>query len=79
MIKYVIRLPVPALVFYPIMAYQCHFHEVVGIINMFFLEKVRMELNSHHYDVTDVDVFYVFYHTKMMSDTKTDSVMVKSA
>ena len=40
-------------------------------INMFFLEKLRMELKYHHYDVTDVEVFIVFYHTKTTTDTKT--------
>ena len=50
------------------MACQCHFHEVVGIIKV---EKLGMELKCHYYDVTNVDVFNVFYHKKTMSDTET--------
>jgi hypothetical protein len=38
-------------------------------INMFFLEKLRLRLEYDRYDVTDVDVFIVFYHTKTTSDT----------
>ena len=44
---------------------------LVGKINMFFSEKLRMELKCHRSDVTDVDVFNVFYHTKTTSDTET--------
>jgi hypothetical protein len=42
--------------------------DYVGIIKV---EKLRMELKCHYYDVTDVDVFNVFYHKKTMSDTET--------
>jgi len=28
------------------------------------MKKNDMELKRHHYDVTDVDIFKVFHHTK---------------
>jgi hypothetical protein len=41
-----------------------------GKINMFFLGKLRMELKCHRFDVTDVDIFYIFYRAKMTSNTE---------
>lgn len=55
---YVICLPVQALIRYPIMACQCHFHGVVSIIN---IVKLSMELKCHYDDVTDVDGFFKTY------------------
>ena len=52
---------------YHITAYEGHFIVLVGKINMFSSEKLRMELKCHRSDVTDVDVFNVFYHTKTTS------------
>jgi len=59
----------------PVLSYYClprSFLVLVGKINMFFLEKLRMEMKCHHYDVTDVDVLNLFSHTKMRSDMETD-------
>lgn len=44
---------------------------------MFFLEKLGMEMKCYRYDITDTDVFSVFYHTKTTSDTEPDSRIVK--
>jgi hypothetical protein len=65
----VIRLPVLALVFYPIKTYQ--------VISLCWSGKYKfsfhiIELKCHYCDETDVDVLNVFYCTKMMSDTETD-------
>jgi hypothetical protein len=58
--------------FYHITAYQGHFLVLVGKINMFFLEKLRMEMKCHHYDVMEVDFLNLFSHTKTRSDMETD-------
>lgn len=52
MIKTVIRLPILALVFYPITVYN-----VISDFLMLVFLKVRLELKCHRYDVTDVDEF----------------------
>jgi hypothetical protein len=49
-----------------------NFIVLIGKISMFFLKKSRMELKCKCYDVTDVEVLNVFYHTKSSSDTETD-------
>ena len=68
--KNVIHLSVLALMFYPITADQVISLLLGGKINMFFLGKLRMELKCHRFDVTDVDIFYVFYRAKMTSNTE---------
>lgn len=68
MIKNVTRLPVLASVFNLVTALSSHFLVVFCKINMYLLGKLRMELICHRYDVTNVDVFNVFYHTNMTSD-----------
>jgi len=35
-------------------------------------KKIGMKLKYHRYDVTNFDIFNVFYHTITTSDTKTD-------
>ena len=50
MMKYVIRLPVLAL---------------DGKINMFFLEKLRMELKCHRCDIMNIDDLSIFYTTNI--------------
>lgn len=37
---------------------------------MFFLEKCTIELKCHRYDVTDGDIFNVFFRTKTASETQ---------
>lgn len=49
-----------------------NFIVLIGKISMFFLKKSRMELKCKCYDVMDVEVLNVFYHTKSTSDTETD-------
>jgi len=44
---------------------------------MFLLEKLRIGLKCHRYDVTDIDVFIVFYLLYKNMDMETDSVMFK--
>jgi hypothetical protein len=50
-----------------------HFLVLVGKIKCSFWKKLRMELKCRRYDVTDGDVYSIFYLTKTMSDTETDS------
>ena len=37
-----------------------------------------MQMKSHPYEVKDVDLFYVFYHTKTMSNTESNFRYVKN-
>jgi hypothetical protein len=41
-----------------------HFFVMTGKIDMLVQEKFRIELKYHRFDVSDVDVFNVFYNTK---------------
>lgn len=50
-------------------SWQCDLLVVVFKIKMFFLEKLRMEVNRHLNDVTDIDIFNLLYHAKMTYDT----------
>ena len=81
MMKNVTCLPVLALVHYPVTTYQGHFVELVAKINVFMEEKLRMELKCHRFDVTEVDVFSLFYHQKKMDVRYRNrlSVMFKTA
>ena len=62
-----------ALLFYPCMAYQCHFTELVDIISLIFIDKLRMVQEWYCYDLTNLDVSKILYNTKKTSDTDTDS------
>ena len=62
-----------ALLFYPCMPYQCHFIQLVDIISLIFIDKLRMELEWYRYDLTNLDVSKILYNTKKTSDTDTDS------
>lgn len=52
MIKIVIRRASSSICLRSYCEYQCHFLVLVGKIKRFFLEKLRMELKYHRYDVT---------------------------
>ena len=62
-----------ALLFYPCMAYQCHFTQLVDIISLIFIDKLRMVQEWYCYDLTNLDVSKILYNTKKTSDTDTDS------
>ena len=67
-----IHVPVLALFFLIYYDLPSPFLVQVGKINMFCMEKTRMELKCDRYDVTDTDVLNVFYNTKTICNTETD-------
>ena len=55
---------------YVFTAYQGNFLVLIGGRNMFFLKKCTIDLKCHRYDVTDGDIFNVFFRTKTASETQ---------
>ena len=49
---------------------------LVGKIVMVLLEKLKMELKYHHYDVMNVVFCKVFYHTKTKSDNRLSIMLI---
>ena len=74
MINNVTRLPVITLVVYLIEAFQGHWIVPLSKLVMFLREKRRIKLFrvALLHDLTDVDIFKVFYNTKTTSDARTD-------